>query len=1152
MKIKPYVNYIYLLIFIALFISLLIFLCNYNNHPNIYLALAGPLSGKSFSSGEAYLKGAHLYIDEINKQGGIDGKSLILDTYDDQNSNELAVQKAREIADNQRAMGVIGHHFSSCSIAGGKVYQQFGIPAVTPTSTNVDVTLNNPWYFRISFHDRFQARFLANYAVKILTNKHCVVISEKQTYGAFIAEIFVDTFKNLDGTIKNHFIFDANAHNLNDHIDHIVQSLKKRNDIKSDADTYFIFIAAHIPEGLQLIRKIRNNNNNKLILLPDSFAGKEFASKLANFPEEQLDPGFLTNNIYLASPFFYDTANKEAQIFKQKYVETYNQAPDWRAAFAYDAAKMLCQAMKNSNISGNQSLLKEERKRVRDYLISINNSKLGIDGLTGKTWFDSNGDVAKPLSIGTFYYQNLVSSFTQLKPVNQSYFKEELQKKIAEGSVVNVDNNYMYRTNVIYTGVNINSIEELDFNQQIHNIDFYIWFKYQGNIDVHQIQFLNAVRPIQLGAPIQKESVYGEQYERYHVNGQFYMNTTNMFMEPGSNLLGFSFRHKQKNSHYLNFVSDIHGMNAQNNHTMLENLNQPHTILSNADFNANKILFYSDISNINVFGSPKYLVESNNGFIEYSCYNFFIQINENQKSFRRVTWNFYLNAICTTLSIIFILSSISFFKQFVIRSPRLAWFIQLVLGYILLISSEPLLLTLKEVYNDLFYFEIIKNIYDIFWWVTPAIFVNLAIKRFIWIPLEEKTGRKIPKIVTNSVVFMVYLLTSFGIIAYVFDQKLTSLLATSGVLAMIIGLAIQVNISNIFSGIVINIEQPFRIGDWIKIDHKYKGKVIDITWRTTRILTLQGNILSFPNGYTSESPINNYCFPDRYIWVKIVVHVSPEYPPDKIEKICIDAVLSIDGLVKEKSPIVRFEISEWSADYIVLFCIDDYENKFKYKSMAFRRIWTHLNRIGIEPAIKKQEIHVFKGLKNRGEAALSPMAILQEIDIFMSFPEEIKKDLALKMHHKTYQPEEAIIKQGDPGDSLFIVVEGSVSVRINIDNKQVEVDRMGANAFFGEMALLTGELRTASIVAISDCVLYEITKNDISPLLSQYPEIINILSKELTRRALNRQKKKDKYNEENADKEALNKSFFSKITHFFSLNKPNYELSGSAVEVHAD
>jgi branched-chain amino acid transport system substrate-binding protein len=1134
--------------FIYCFSLLFILSCNYNDNSDIYLALAGPLSGKSFSSGDSYLKGASLYINEINEQGGINGKKVILNTYDDQNNKDLAAQKAREIVENHRAMGVIGHHFSSCSIAGGKIYQQYGIPAVTPTSTNVDVTLNNPWYFRISFHDRFQARFLANYAAKIINNQYCVVISEKQTYGAFIAENFVDTFNSLDGTIINHYNFDANESNINEQIDQIVQSLEKIDE----SDSYFIFVASHIHEGVQIIRKLRNNNNHQSVLLPDAFAGKDFASKLTNFPEEQLNPGFLTKNIYVASPFFYDIANKYSQIFKQKYIEIYHQEPDWRAAFAYDAAKIFCHAMKKQHITGHPSVLKEERKSIRDFLISVNKSKLGIDGLTGKIWFDSHGDATKPLSIGSFYHQNLVSSFTQLKPVNQSYYKEELQKKISEGSVIKVDNTYMYRTNVIYTGVNINFIESLDFNQQIHNIDFYIWFKYKGRIDVQQIQFLNAVKPVQLGHPVQKESVNGEQYVRYHVSGQFYMNITSMFNEPGSNLLGFSFRHSHKNSHYLNFVSDIHGMNDQNNQTMLDSLNQPHTILFTNDYYADKILFYSDITNINAFGSPRYLAESSNGSIEYSCYNFFIQINENQKSFRRVTWNFYFNAMCTIMTIIIISLSMSIFKQSVIEYPRLSWFIQFLLGYTLLISSEPLLLALKEIYNDLFYFEIIKNMYDIFWWITPAIYINLAIKRFIWIPLEEKTGRKVPKIVTNSVVFIVYLLTSFGIIAYVFDQKLTSLLATSGVLAMIIGLAIQVNISNIFSGIVINIEQPFRIGDWIKIDHKFKGKVIDITWRTTRILTPQGNILSFPNGYTSESPINNYCFPDQYIWVKIVVHVSPEYPPEKIEKICIDALLSIDGLVKEKTPIVRFELSDWSADYVVLFCIDDYEDKFKYKSMAFRRIWTHLNRIGIEPAIKKQEIHVFKGAKNRGEAALSPIAILQEIDIFNSFPEEIKRDLSLKMHQKTYQSEEAIIKQGDPGDSLFIVVEGSVSVRIKINNKNVEVDRMGANAFFGEMALLTGEPRTASIVAISDCILYEITKNDISPLFSHYPEIIDILSKELTRRTLNRQKKKDKYNEENTDKDALNKSFFSKISNFFSLNKNNYEITDSGIDVHTD
>ena len=1146
MKFNPYVLNKALFITIALLFLFLLFSCNSKDNSTINLALIAPLSGKSFSSGQAYLKGASLFVDEINKHGGINEKIVILNTYDDQNNSKLANQKALEIADNQRDIGVIGHNFSSCSIAGGNVYKKYGIPAITPTSTNVDVTLNNPWYFRVTFNDRFQARFLANYAVKILKYKYCTVISEKKTYATFISKTFTDSFLSLGGNIKAQYVFDSNENNASEKIDYIVQSLNNAKDSENSVNKSFIFIASHVPEGIKFIKKIRNNNNNQMILLPDAFAGKEFASIISSLPEEQLNPGFYTENIYVASPFIFDTANKMAQIFKQKFIEKYNHEPDWRAAFAYDATQLLCHAIEKQKLTGKQSVLQKERKIVRDYLLSINSSKRGIDGLTGKTWFDKNGDVSRPLSIGTFYHQNLLSSFTQLKPINRNFSKKEIKKKIDNESIIKVDNQYMYRTNIIYTGININAIEEVDFRKQIHMIDFYIWFKYKGNINASNIHFINSVDPIRLRKPVQKEIVKDEIYERYHVKGRFYMNSTDIFAEPGSTMLGLSFRHAEKNSNYLIFVSDVNGMNFQNNQKVLKKLNQSHTIISSADYFVKKIIFYSDITNINAFGSPKYLAESINGSIEFSCYNFFIRINKKKKSFRRITWNFYLNSIVTVIAIILLISGLSIFKHFVKQFPRLSWSIQLLLGYMLLISSEPLLLALKEHYKNFFYIEFIKIIYDIFWWIVPAIFINLAIKRFVWIQLEEKTNRKVPKIVTNSVVFIVYLLTSFAIIAYVFDQQLTSLLATSGVLAMIIGLAIQVNISNIFSGIVINVEQPFRIGDWIKIDHKYKGKVIDITWRTTRILTLQGNILSFPNSYTSESPITNYCYPDKNIWAKVMIHVSPEYPPEKIKKICMDAVLSIDGIVKDKSPIIRLQLNDWSVDYIILFCIDDYDKKFKYKSLVYERILIHLNRIGIEPAIMKQEVHMFKGINHIGEEALNPLAILKEVDIFMSFSEEIKKNLSLKMHKKKYQPKEVIIEQGDPGDSLFIIVEGSVSVRININNEQIEVDRMGANAFFGEMALLTGEPRNASIVAISHCILYEITKKDISPLFSQHPEIINILSRELTQRTLNRQKKKNKYNEANTDKEALNKSFFSKISKFFSINKQNRIFSNSS------
>jgi len=1122
-----------------LYLLLLPLSCNNYNQSNIHLALVAPLTGETSSYGNAYLNGVRMVIDEINQQGGVNGKQIILDIYDDQNNSQLATKRAKEIVQKQRAVGVIGHHYSSCSIAGGDVYKQYGIPAISPTSTNIHVTLNNPWYFRVTFHDNYQARFLANYAVKILQKKQCIIISETQAYGAYISDIFKQKLKHLDCVVHESYTFNSQNRSLDNELKRIVQSIHKN---EYDEDDTFIFIASHVPEGIQLIKMIREYNMNHVMLLPDAFAGKSFVEKIIDMPSEKLNPGYYTNNIFVASPFIYDIANKSAQIFKQKYMEIYHDAPDWRAAFAYDAARIMIHAIQKTQISGNREILKQERQAIRDCLLSMNNSEKGINGLTGMTWFDKNGDAAKPLSIGTFYQHHLVSAFTQLKVVNRSYSKTTIQKKMADNSIVVIDGQCMDRTNIIYTGININAIEEVDFSNQTHLLDFYIWFKYRGIIDVSDIHFLNARGPVAIRKPIQKEDLNGEHYEMYHIKGTFALNTSEMFVEADNNILGFSFRHSTKTAKNLVYVSDISGMNEVTDLIMMRHLNRSLPMISNSGYVVEKLIYFSDIVYKNIYGNPRYLSDIEFGGVAFSCYNFFIRISEKKVSFRRISWNFYLNLILCITSILVTLVMITLFKPLIITYPRMSWLLQFILGFMLLISSEPLFLTFFSENDNLNYFSTIKLVYDILWWIVPATLINLAIKRFVWVPLEQKTNRNIPKIVTNSVIFFVYLLTFFGIIAYVFDQKLTSLLATSGVLAMIIGLAIQVNITNIFSGIVINVEQPFRIGDWIKIDHKFKGKVIDITWRTTRILTQQGNILCFPNSYTSESPINNYCYPDNNVWVKVIIHVNPTYSPEKIKKICMDAMLSIDGLAKDSTPLIRFQLSDWSADYILLFCINDYEKKLKYKSDVYERIWVHLNRIGIEPAIQRQEIHMFKGIKDRGEEALSPLSILNEIDIFKSFTDEIKQSLSQKMHQHFYQPDDVIIQQGDQGDSLFIIVEGSVSVRILINEEFVEVDRMGASSFFGEMALLTGEPRNASIVAISNCLLYEITKCDIAPLFNQHPEITEILSNELTRRTVNREKKEDKYNSERIDKEALNKSFISKISNYFGLGKNGQKI----------
>ena len=1127
---------------VILICGIMTFLSLFFNHQGtIHIALVAPLSGKSYLCGRAYLRGVKMYIDKINQTGGVNGKKIILDIYNDENDTQKARQKSLEIVRKKRAIAVIGHHYSSCSIEGGKVYNQFGIPAVTPTSTNINVTSDNPWYFRMLYNDNYQATLLANYAYRILKYKNCIVIKENQAYGAHISKTFNLNFSRLGGKVAHTFDYDATQENVNEQLTSIVQSLK----VKGINEQTLIFISGHMAEGIQLIKKIRDSRLKSAIMVPDAFAGNEFAARISKLSKGINVQGFYSKNIFIASPFSYDTAKQPAQIFKQKYINIYKEEPDWRAAYAYDSAMLICKAIQQTKISGNIDHLSEERKIIRNYLSSINNFNYAVKGLTGLNFFDTKGDAYKGLSLITFDKNNLLSAYTQLQMVNFPFSDMEDPKKQADQSIVRIGDQYFYQTRFVYTGTKINSIESLDIRNQTHVLDFFIWFKYNGDIHPQNILFLNAIDPITLDKPVQKVESYGTTYEMYHVKGKFKIFYSDLFSNPGSRVLGFSFRHAEKSNYNVIYVSDISSMNESANAKLIESLNLSPTMQSRLELSVKKILFYSDIIETDTLGNPTYQFVSENAVVEFSRYNHFLQLTEKKVSLRRMINNFYVNLFLFIAVGIILMLSIIAFKSTVNTYQRSTWVIQSLCGYVILTSGEQLFLTYNATAIDPFYSQLVEQLFDILWWLISAVIINQAIKRFIWRPLEKKTNRIIPNVVINSASFFVYLMTSFGILAYVFDQKLTSLLATSGVLAMIIGLAIQSNITNIFAGIVINIEQPFRIGDWIEIDDRFIGKVIDITWRTTRVLSIEGNILSFPNSFASESPINNFSYPDQKVWVKIKVHVDPQYPPSKIKKICKDAVLSIEGLVKNERPLIRFVMREWSTDYTVLFCIDSYANIFKYKSKVYERIWNHLNRIGISHPVQRRKVHMFRGEKGRGESAINPLAVLNDISIFEPVPDDVKEHLSLKMKKRIFLQDEIIIKQNDVGELFYIIVEGSVSVLIEFDNKQFEVERLGANDFFGEISLLTGESRSASVISITDCLLYEIKKSDFVPLIDNYPEITDILSNELLRRAVNRQEKEQQYNMKKIDQGTLKRSFVSKLSSYFTLDKKDANNSDS-------
>jgi branched-chain amino acid transport system substrate-binding protein len=138
-------------------------------------------------------------------------------------------------------------------------------------------------------------------------------------------------------------------------------------------------------------------------------------------------------------------------------------------------------------------------------------------------------------------------------------------------------------------------------------------------------------------------------------------------------------------------------------------------------------------------------------------------------------------------------------------------------------------------------------------------------------------------------------------------------------------------------------------------------------------------------------------------------------------------------------------------------------------------------------------------------------------------------------HH--FSPEETIIRQGDRSDSLYIIAKGVLGILVELqDGQSIEVARKGAGEIFGEISLLTGEPRTASVMAITDAYLFEIRKKDIAPFIEAEPEIVERLSAILTEHKMDTEAKKSRYKAQKLDKDALYTQTLHKIQQFFGLN----------------
>lgn len=362
--------------------------------------------------------------------------------------------------------------------------------------------------------------------------------------------------------------------------------------------------------------------------------------------------------------------------------------------------------------------------------------------------------------------------------------------------------------------------------------------------------------------------------------------------------------------------------------------------------------------------------------------------------------------------------------------------------------------------------------------------------------VSRRSGVRAP-ILLREIVSLVLFLMLLGWAVYeILGYEVTAILAGGTVVAAVLGLAMQETLGNLFAGIALHIEEDFKVGDVVR-SGEFFGIVESVRWRGTRLRTYDNNIVIVPNSLLARERIE--VFPRNNMNARVLrFPIDFDVPPAKVIPILLQAAENVEGVERGMPCIARIgNYAEFAAMYEIKYFMADYAQRDRIDAEIRRAVWYALQRNGIRLAVPVRALERFRRPASRSHPELDAIiGRLSGIDIFASAPPSAKEAIANGAHLGVYSRGETVISEGGEGRSMFIVHEGSVSVRV--DGR--EVAQLGEGEFFGEMALLTGARRTADVVALTDLVAIEIDKDALQPVFVAQPELAASISARIEER----------------------------------------------------
>lgn len=447
-------------------------------------------------------------------------------------------------------------------------------------------------------------------------------------------------------------------------------------------------------------------------------------------------------------------------------------------------------------------------------------------------------------------------------------------------------------------------------------------------------------------------------------------------------------------------------------------------------------------------------------------------------------------------------------------------------------------------YADLLPFVLSAELFQVITaglWIAGICLINRIIDVVLWDGIKRVRGHSVPGLLRDLVATIIWFCGFCGIIVFVFDKSITSILTASAVIMGVIGFTLNHFILDAFAGVVIGLQRPFKEGDWLQFDEAWGvGRVVEINWRAVRLVTPDEITFLVSNSQLIDNYLKIYSQPELFFRDEIRITLPYTLTTYQSQRILLGAANQVEvvAAIPRTSIVSIVDYTERGVLWRLLYWCPSPGQVPIIRFKVNQNIMRNLYYVGIQIPAPMRVVQHLPPLPAIPEDEVDIDKMLARIPLFSGLTNQELCYLSLHTKTRLFLAGHPVLRQGEPGDSLFILREGLLAVQITSKNDtELEVARISSGQFFGERSLLLGEVRSATVVPVVDSTVSEITKQTMAKLLHDRPEITTYLSEVLSERIANRDKMEAMSIASIEENHSITKLLLNRIRAFFGLTE---------------